>query len=90
MSFVRGRGRGRGFIKNSDSHHRKCHTQSVSQNQVSSGSSVLSISQTTQICTGLVTVQNSTNINLIRVDLNLDCDSEEWFLRLRNLWNLCK
>lgn len=86
MSFVRGRGRGRGFFKNSDSHYRKFHTKSVNQNHAPSGSMDRSVSE---VVSGSITVQNSRNINFIKVNLNLDCDSEEWFIRLRNLWSLC-
>lgn len=90
MSFVRGRGRGRGYFKSADTHCRKFNTKSVNQNHAASGSMVHTTSESTQVLNGLVAVENSANISLIKINLVLDSDSEEWFLRLRSLWNMCK
>lgn len=87
MSFVGGRGRGRGLFKNSNVRSNNGYTESSSR--ISSSPLVHTLSECTQVFCGLYTIRNTRNINLIAVNLTLDSDTEEWFMRLRQLWNLC-
>lgn len=82
MSYPRGRGRGRGFFKFNNSHRHG------NPPDVSAANEKLPFNVSTQSIA--LTPQDLEKLNAITVKLTLDVETEEWLIKLRNLWNLCK
>lgn len=82
MSYPRGRGRGRGFFKFGNSHRQG------KPPDVSAANEKLPFSISNQSTT--LTQQDEEKLNAITVKLTLDVETEDWLIKLRNLWNLRK